>query len=208
MTTKTIDDRYSATFRDAFAFVLSAEGEWSNDPHDSGGKTKYGISEKAHPEVDISALTLDQAEEIYYRDYWMSIHGDDLSSRIAITVFDGAVNQGVYGTILLMQQAVGVTADGKIGPKTLTAARQANNDQITNFLALRALAYAGDKNYQRYGYGWIRRLFKCALYAERATQDKNTRPIPLLSFPRRRDKFNRIEFKQPQTGPERGEVQG
>jgi lysozyme family protein len=186
MTTKSIDDRYSATFRDAFAFVLSAEGEWSNDPHDPGGKTKYGISKKAHSEVDISALTLDQAEEIYYRDYWMPIHGDGILPKLAIAVFDGAVNQGVYGTILLMQQAVGITADGKIGPRTLAAARKANNDQIANFLALRALAYAGDANYQRYGYGWIRRLFKCALYAERITQDKNTHQLPFLSFPRRR----------------------
>lgn len=37
-----------------------------NDP---GGKTKYGISQKAYPALNIKALTLNEVKKIYFRDY-------------------------------------------------------------------------------------------------------------------------------------------
>src|SRR5688572_24264776 len=36
---------------------------------DTGGETKYGISKKSYPSVDIKNLTLDQAIAIYKRDF-------------------------------------------------------------------------------------------------------------------------------------------
>ena len=45
----------------AIDFVLSQEGEWSNDPRDPGKTTRWGISSVAHPDVDLGALTRDDA---------------------------------------------------------------------------------------------------------------------------------------------------
>jgi lysozyme family protein len=54
----------------AIAFVLRMEGGTTveNDPHDPGGMTKFGISHKAFPDLDIANLTLEQAKEIYRRE--------------------------------------------------------------------------------------------------------------------------------------------
>ena len=53
------------TFETAIAFVLNEEGGYSNDPRDPGGETNFGISKRAHPQVDIKNLTLEEAESIY-----------------------------------------------------------------------------------------------------------------------------------------------
>ncbi len=47
------------------------EGGYVNDPHDSGGETNFGISKRSYPDMDIKDLTREDAEEIYYRDFWM-----------------------------------------------------------------------------------------------------------------------------------------
>src|SRR5207302_958519 len=60
-----------ATFDKAIGTVLEHEGGYSFDPNDPGGETKYGISRKAYPGLDVKALTLDQAKAIYKRDYWI-----------------------------------------------------------------------------------------------------------------------------------------
>ncbi len=63
--------------------VLSHEGGYSNDPQDPGGETQWGISKRAHPDVNIKALTRAQAIDIYRADYWDKIKGDQLPAGIA-----------------------------------------------------------------------------------------------------------------------------
>lgn len=62
------------------------------DKNDPGGETKYGISKRAYPNVDIKNLTLDNALAIYYRDYWPC--ASTLDFPLNVCVFDCAVNQG------------------------------------------------------------------------------------------------------------------
>lgn len=81
-------------FEKAFAFVIRWEGVYSNDPRDSGGETKFGISKRSYPELDISKLTLKQAKEIYYQNYWLKSKCDELPFPLNIVVFDTAVNMG------------------------------------------------------------------------------------------------------------------
>lgn len=66
-----------------------------NDPEDPGGETKYGISKRAYPRLDIKNLTLEDASAIYKRDYWNAAGCDDLDDSLALVVFDTAVNCGV-----------------------------------------------------------------------------------------------------------------
>jgi len=81
-------------FDKAIKFVLKWEGGYSNDPNDPGGETKFGISKRSYPELDISKLTLKQAKEIYYQNYWLEAGCDDLPYPFNIIVFDTAVNMG------------------------------------------------------------------------------------------------------------------
>jgi lysozyme family protein len=48
----------------AVEFVLRHEGGLVHNPHDPGGTTNFGISQRAYPEVDIGNLTRDEAKEI------------------------------------------------------------------------------------------------------------------------------------------------
>ena len=141
--------------------VLSEEGGLSDHPQDPGGLTKYGISRRAYPDLDIRRLTMDDAIEIYRRDYWNPVHGTDLPASLALLVFDAAVNQGVGTAARLLQKAVGVKEDGNIGPVTLRAALALPLEQVLiDFCAERALRYEFNRNEEVFGRGWYRRLFR------------------------------------------------
>ena len=53
-------------FQKSMKFVLDAEGGYTNDPADPGGETNYGIDKRSHADVDIKALTVEQATDIYF----------------------------------------------------------------------------------------------------------------------------------------------
>ena len=74
--------------------VLEREGGFVDDPADRGGRTNFGISQRAYPDLDIANLTRDEAARIYKRDYWDFIGADDLPENIREIAFDTAVNQG------------------------------------------------------------------------------------------------------------------
>lgn len=63
-----------------------------NDPNDPGGETKYGISKKAYPQLDIKNLTLEDALALYYRDYWYL--AKSCGFPLDVCALDCAVNEG------------------------------------------------------------------------------------------------------------------
>ena len=126
---------------EAINFVLEMEGGYTLDPNDPGGETKYGISKKSYPTLDIKNLSRQDAVEIYRKDFWNPCRCPDLPRPFALAVFDSAVNQGTRVAIRLMQIALGVTVDGIIGPKTLSAAHSAQPKAIRLALAERLAAY-------------------------------------------------------------------
>lgn len=103
------------TFEKAINFIFKWEGEYSNDPHDKGGVTIYGISKKYHPKevAQMEALwkqgrkkeCRDMAIRIYREEYWERINGDGLPYPRDIIMFDTAVNLGVETAYLLDRRA-------------------------------------------------------------------------------------------------------
>jgi len=83
------------SFERALAFVLAKEGGYVNDPSDPGGETNYGISKRAYPDLDIKALTLEDAKAIYWTDYWSAAGCGMYLDGFGGFIFDTAVNQGV-----------------------------------------------------------------------------------------------------------------
>jgi lysozyme family protein len=94
-------------FEKALKFTLKWEGNYSNDPNDPGGETKYGISKKSYPTLDIKNLTLEKAKEIYYQNYWLKADCDKIPFPFNITVFDTAVNCGVERAKRFYQISIG-----------------------------------------------------------------------------------------------------
>jgi lysozyme family protein len=120
-----------SSFAAAFKKIIVIEGGYSDDAADHGGETRYGISQRSYPDLDIAALTLEAARTIYQRDFWDAFSLGSLTSQaIAEEVFDSHVNTGPRVAIWL-QQAYNLTnywqgnhdlqEDGDIGPLTIAA---------------------------------------------------------------------------------------
>ena len=155
---------FGETFDRALKFVLEHEGCFSDDPKDAGGLTRWGISQKNHPDVNVSTLTIEQATEIYKKEYWDVCRCGEMPSALSFVVFDVAVNQGVGVAIRDLQKILGVKVDGVIGPDTLLAisVRSTIGDMITRLTIERSCRYAeasvGKSGYFR---GWVKRAVEC-----------------------------------------------
>lgn len=150
----------------ALKWIIEIEGGYANDPDDPGGETKYGISKRAYPDEPIAGLTLERAREIYIRDYWNACRCNELPAPLDLLVFDCGVNQGVGAAIGLLQKSLGIKSDGVMGPVTLAHANDNSPTLAAHYLAERALRYAANGNFGKYGPGWMKRLFLLALRAQ------------------------------------------
>lgn len=164
-------------FDQAFEIVVGHEGGFSDDPNDPGGRTKYGISQRSYPSVDIPNLMLDGAKALYRRDYWDRCSCDALDPGLALVVFDAAVNNGVGQAIRWLQSAVGVTADGVIGPVTRSAIHNANDEETLVALhASRIYMMAGLSTWKNFGRGWSKRLARLPYQAAKMQPDYVEQP--------------------------------
>lgn len=151
------------SFAVAVQFILrpDIEGTFSDDPHDDGGVTKWGISSKYHPEAAKDTFTRAKAIDIYFEEFWKKFRCDDLPPVLGVVFFDCTVNQ-TGQSVKLLQRALDVKADGVIGPVTLKAAESKDAGVVVRELvARRAVAYAEHANFKTFGLGWMRRLSAC-----------------------------------------------
>lgn len=158
-----------ADFELAFVLLIGHEGGYVNDPRDPGGETKYGISKRSYPHLNIRSLTLAQAHEIYLADFWRRAGCHDMPPRLAFIVFDAAVNNGVAAAVRWLQTAVGAAVDGAYGPNTRIAMLRAVERDETHVLvevhAHRLRMMAELKTWPTFRGGWSRRLARLPLEA-------------------------------------------
>lgn len=151
-------------FDQAVTLTLQHEGGYVNDPDDPGGETRYGISKRAFPKVDIAKLTINAAKAIYKAFYWERgphlIKHPDLSAKY----FDLCVNTGVGRASKWLQEASNLmgatlTIDGKVGPATAEWINRYPHPEAL-LCALKGLAFnhyvSLDK--PRFLAGWLNRL--------------------------------------------------
>lgn len=152
------------SFETVVHMVLEHEGGYVNHPSDPGGETKYGISKRAYPDVNIAELTEEDAASIYKRDYWDRIKGDDLPVGIACAVMDYAVNSGISRASKALQSVCGISnGDGIIGPATLNAVwvttkNDGERSVIDNVTTQRREFIRALSIYETFGKGWERRI--------------------------------------------------
>lgn len=150
----------------AFDRLMGNEGGYVNNPADPGGETNWGICKRSYPDIDIAALTREQAKAIYLRDFWIRGQMDKMPSAIAFQAFDIAVNSGIETAVRMLQRAVDVADDGHIGPVTLAAvASKPLADVLMRVVAERLDFYAKLKTFDTFGRGWTRRCAKDLRYA-------------------------------------------
>ena len=120
-------------FEEAFKEVIKIEKGYVNSEFDRGGETKFGISKKTYPELDIANLTLEKAKTIYFYDFWncdLLRLSNIPDKEIAIELFDTSVNMGQEVAGKFLQTALNhmnrnqriykdLLVDGWIGAVTL-----------------------------------------------------------------------------------------
>jgi lysozyme family protein len=119
------------TIDDIIDGILAREGdEYTNDPADHGGATKYGVTlaawrEAGHPDAtaaDIAALTEHEARAFYlHTHYWAPGFNQITDPWTQVFLVDTGVLEGIETAVMMVQHIVGVTADGRLGPITVAA---------------------------------------------------------------------------------------
>lgn len=154
-----------AEFDNAIGTVLKNEGGYVCDPKDPGGETNYGICKRDHPEVDIKALTREEAIEIYRRRYWQPLFDQIHDQALATELLDTSVNQGPGPAVLALQRAINdlgghVTLDGVFGSSTLQLVNRLDpTELLIDFKAEQILRYMDlattKPDFKRFLKGWI-----------------------------------------------------
>ncbi len=153
-------------FDKAFDRLMGNEGGYTDGKGDPGGETKWGISKRAYPGLDIADLPRDHAKVIYERDFWKRGQMDQYDGAISFQVFDAAVNHGIETAVRMLQRAAGVADDGHIGPVTVAAiTSQPVSRILALFIAERLWYWTGLSNWPQAGKGWARRAVTDIRYA-------------------------------------------
>lgn len=136
-------------------------------PEPNGGIARFGINSIAHPEVYPEMQTcsreraLEIAEQVMRTAYWRfdGVEDQDVANKL----FDMAVNMGLGQAVRLLQRIVQETADGTIGPLTLTATNDYNASMLVDALRTASIDFyqsLANKNPAKYGSslpGWLKR---------------------------------------------------
>ena len=143
--------------------VLEHEGGYVNDPKDLGGETKYGITKRFYPDIDIKNLTIEQAKEIYKKDYWDRNRVESLPQNLWHIYFDMCVNMGKRTAVKVLQRAANnkgrdIDVDGGLGPATIGALKGVELDRVRAFRVKYYVDLITAKPEQEKFYlGWFRR---------------------------------------------------
>lgn len=106
-------------------------------PNDPGGATKWGVTIGTFRSIygrnktvnDLKNMTEEQWNYIFKVHFWDKWKADQIESQsIANLVVDWLWTSGNYG-IKYPQSVLGVTADGKVGPKTIAAINNYSNQK-------------------------------------------------------------------------------
>lgn len=150
------------TFDEAVKRVLMHEGGYSNHRDDPGRATMYGVTEAVAREVgyrgNMQELPLDLAKRIYKDRYWDAVRADELPASIRYPMFDAAVNSGPRQSILWLQRALNVTADGILGPITIAHAFANERGLAGKLLSQRLKFMAALPTWPSFGRGWAKRI--------------------------------------------------
>jgi len=165
----------ASNWKQAFEQMLASEGGFTDDERDNGnklpdgrkGSTMLGVTQFNWEQHIGHQVTHDQmrkltpadVEPLYKKTYWDAVSADELPSGIDYLVFDMGVNAGPGRSIKLLQSAVGVPADGGLGPITMKAVLAADPvELIEKFSQEKEAFYRSLASFKDFGKGWLNRV--------------------------------------------------
>lgn len=159
-------DRFAA----CLPVILRFEGGFIDDPHDHGGATNQGVTQRVYdahrdrlgqPRRSVRDIGADEVSAIYRDGYWLGSRAAEMPEPVDLVVFDAAVNSGPRRAAIWLQRAAGVGDDGIIGSGTMAAVRAADPHELAGRCidareaSLRHFAQAPGQG--RFLVGWLRR---------------------------------------------------
>ena len=147
-------------------FILKQESDDGSGDYQpesaSDPETKWGITPEDHPGKPIANITRSDAVQILRNRYWSRIRGDDLPWPVALSLLD-CIFVGGDG-VRYLQRAIGVEADGIVGPITIRAVAAVMNAEKLAYLicSMRAVHFmrtvAENPLKAKFLDGWANRL--------------------------------------------------
>jgi lysozyme family protein len=160
------------TVDDVIDDIIRREGGFVENPSDRGGTTKFGITQATLAEWrgspvtanDVEVLTVDEARSIYRTLYIDKPGFAALPDPLRGLVVDTAVHSGIKTAVRLLQTALGSpSVDGILGPVTMAAIQDANNELLYRKMLAERIRYLGEVITVRpanaaFAKGWMARV--------------------------------------------------
>ncbi len=156
----------AGNFKASLAAVLKSEGGNDDDPADHGGRTSRGIiqreysawrAEKGLSNRDVWQASDDEISTIYHDEYWGPVC-DLLPVGADYLLFNMAVNAGPHRGSVILQQALGVNPDGRIGPVTRQAITKIKSQDLINNYSAASRAFYLSLHQPKFTKGWLNRV--------------------------------------------------
>ena len=147
--------------------ILHHEGGYVNHPKDPGGETNLGVTKRVYQEhggtKDMKDLLVEDVAPIYKKGYWDKMKCDDIPSGLDLCLFDFGVNAGPGRAAKFLQQMIGTTVDGGIGPNTLAKLEEyirenGEHEAVNKYQEMRQKYYEQLSTFDTFGKGWTRRV--------------------------------------------------
>lgn len=156
----------ASNWKASLAAVLKVEGGNDDDPADHGGRTSRGITQREYdawrrlqnmPTLDVWKAPQSDIESIYHDEYW-NPNCDLLPIGADFLLFNMAVNAGPNRGAIILQRALGVTADGRIGPMTREAIAKADARKLIEDYSNQSRAFYLSLHQPKFTKGWLNRV--------------------------------------------------
>lgn len=158
----------SGNFDTCLKAILREEGGNDDDPHDHGGRTSRGVTQREYdayrsrhglPPADVWNAGSQEIADIYLKQYWNPYCGE-IPVGLDLMFFDCAVNAGRTQAIKDLQRALNVKVDGMFGMLTSNAINDCTDlpSLIKAYAERRRAFYRALKQFPRYGKGWLARV--------------------------------------------------
>jgi peptidoglycan L-alanyl-D-glutamate endopeptidase CwlK len=191
----------SERFQRMNKFVALAEGGFVDDPRDKGGATNMGITIRTLAEWrgtevsvdDVRELSREEADAIYWSNYYSICRCSELPERMAAVVYNCAVLSGPKRAIEIAQKAfnrLGLVADGEpldvdgiLGPMTIGAMRDTDATVLAEAFMDEQEAYLRTlDNFGTFGAGWMNRMGALREFVNTLPQGAGIRPTKQMKI--------------------------
>lgn len=145
--------------------IPTDKGNWTGG-HVGMGELKgsnHGISAAQFPDLDIKNMTMQQAIDIYQKEYWNPLYDKIEDQNFANKLFDVGVMSGVGTAVSLFQGLMNLAIDRNFGPKCLEAVNASEPASLLKAYKATCVTYvislgAKDANERPFVSDWIRRI--------------------------------------------------